>query len=105
RSQLTATVGFAAALIPAVIWMHAHPETLQATLARYHLSQAQPGASTGLTSLLHYYTLEERLSLYWRYFDPVYLFLAGSPDPTLSTARAGVLLVAVAAFLPVGIYD
>jgi hypothetical protein len=46
-----------------------------------------------------------RLSLYWSYFDPVFLFLAGSPNVTLSTGKAGVFLAAAFVLLPVGIYD
>ncbi len=35
----------------------------------------------------------------------MYLFLAGSPNVTMSTGKAGVFLIACAVFLPVGIYD
>jgi hypothetical protein len=89
-----------------VIWTRVHPETLTATLARYRLSGADDGSmAPALGSLLHYYVIQGRLSLYWNYFDPVFLFLTGSPDPTLSTRKAGVFLIAFAVLLAAGIYD
>jgi hypothetical protein len=74
-------------------------------LARYHFADSHHESLQSLRELLHYYVIQERLSLYWRYFDPVYLFLAGSPDPVLGTRKAGVFLAAVGVLLAAGIYD
>lgn len=98
-----AALGFAAPFALLLVWVQIHPDTLGTMFARYGLSD---GASAqGVRNLLHYYVIQARLSLYWAYFDPVFLFLAGSPNVTISTAKAGVFLVPAAVLLPVGIYD
>src|SRR3989442_1928327 len=46
-----------------------------------------------------------RISLYWYFFDPSYLFLMGSYANVInSTRRVGVFLMPLLAFIPVGLY-
>jgi hypothetical protein len=64
---------------------------------RYQLSAAAH------TSLLDF-NLGERVSLYWDYFNPSFLFFAGGSDALIATGRAGVFLLPLAVFIPAGIY-
>jgi 4-amino-4-deoxy-L-arabinose transferase-like glycosyltransferase len=105
RLMLAAAAGFLAPLLPFVVWLRSHGDVLGTILARYQFADSHHEWQESIRNLLHFFVIQERLSLYWRYFDPVYLFLAGSPDPVLGTRKAGVFLVAVGVLLAVGLYD
>jgi len=105
RLMLAAAGGFLAPLLPFVAWLRSHGDVLGTMLARYQFADSHHEWQQSIRDLLHFFVIQERLSLYWRYFDPVYLFLAGSPDPVLGTRKAGVFLVAVGVLLAVGLYD
>jgi 4-amino-4-deoxy-L-arabinose transferase-like glycosyltransferase len=106
RLLLAACAGFLAPLLPFAVWGSLHPDVLGTIFARYSIVDAQHSSLLqSARHLLHYIVIQERLSLYWKYFDPVYLFLAGSPDPTLGTRKAGVFLAAVGVLLVYGVYD
>jgi hypothetical protein len=87
-------------------WLWSHPDMLRDTIGRYnvydvrHLSPLQ-----GVKDFLNYNNVQERISVYWDYFNPAYLFFAGGSNLTTATRRAGVFLVPVAGFLVVGVYD
>ena len=100
RLAAAAVIGFVLPLMLLVIWLRLQPDTLTAIAARYGLD----GANSPRTAF-RYLVIQRRLSLFWGYFDPVYLFLAGSPNVTMSTSKAGVFLISCAVFLPVGIYE
>jgi hypothetical protein len=74
---------------------------LMDTLTRYRLG-GNGGTSTGLVVSAARFTLEERLTLYWDYLNPSFLFFAGGSNPTMATARAGVFLLPIAVLLPLG---
>jgi 4-amino-4-deoxy-L-arabinose transferase-like glycosyltransferase len=82
--------GFAAPIALAVPWLLRHPEPILHNLARYR-------DNGPAVDLLH------RVSLYWDYFSPSFLFFAGGTDPTQTTSRAGVWPLPVAVFLIVGL--
>ena len=106
RLLAAACFGFLAPLLPFALWLRFHEDVFRTIVGRYSLVGA--GHSSVFQSvrfLLHYFVLQERISLYWKYFDPVYLFLAGSPDPSLGTRKAGIFLIAVGVLLIYGIYD
>lgn len=107
RLMVVAAVGFLLPFTLLLAWMRYEPGTIAAIVSRYGFSDASEGTTVlqSVRGLLHYYVIQMRLSLYWSYFDPVFLFLAGSPNVTLSTGKAGVFLAAAAVLLPVGIYD
>ena len=46
----------------------------------------------------------ERISTYWGYLGPSYLFFSGGSNPMFATRRGGVLAVAAAVLLPLGIW-
>jgi 4-amino-4-deoxy-L-arabinose transferase-like glycosyltransferase len=106
RLIAAACLGFLAPLVPFMLWLRLHEDVFRTIVARYSLAGAEHSSVfQSLRYLLHYFVLQERISLYWRYFDPVYLFLTGSPDLALGTRKAGIFLVAVGVLLVYGIYD
>jgi 4-amino-4-deoxy-L-arabinose transferase-like glycosyltransferase len=105
RLLLAAAAGFFVLMLPFAVWLTSHGDVAGTILARYRFADSHHEWLQSVKDLLHYYVIQERLSLYWRYFDPVYLFLAGSPDPVLGTRKAGIFLAAVGVLLAVGLYD
>ena len=102
RAQLSAAaaMGFAVPLLLLLGWLQLEPDTINSITARY-----SGGDSNAVRTAFRYLVIQRRLSLYWDYFDPVYLFVAGSPNVTMSTGKAGVFLASCAILLPIGIYD
>jgi 4-amino-4-deoxy-L-arabinose transferase-like glycosyltransferase len=106
RTSLAAVLGFALPLLIVVPWLWAHPEMLRDTIGRYkvydarHLSPLQ-----GVKDFLNYNNVQERVSIFWDYFNPAYLFFAGGSNLTTSTRKVGVFLLPVSLFLVAGIYD
>jgi 4-amino-4-deoxy-L-arabinose transferase-like glycosyltransferase len=106
RSTLAAVAGFAVPLLVLIPWLYSHPDMLRDTIGRYkvydarHLSPLQ-----GVKDFLNYDNVQERLSVYWDYFNPAYLFFAGGSNLTTSTRKVGVFLLPVSALLVAGVYD
>ena len=100
RLGTAAVIGFLLPLMLLVVWLQLEPDTLNTIATRYGV-----GNGGSLRNAFRYFVVQRRLSLYWDYFDPVYLFLAGSPNVTMSTGKAGVFLVSCGILLPIGIYD
>lgn len=106
RSSLAACVGFALPLLIIIPWLWSHPDMLRDTIGRYkvydtrHLSPLQ-----GVKDFLNYNNIQERISVYWDYFNPAYLFFAGGSNLTTSTRKVGVFLLPVSVLLAAGIYD
>jgi 4-amino-4-deoxy-L-arabinose transferase-like glycosyltransferase len=101
-----AVLGFALPVVLLAGWLGSHPEMMSQTLARY----SSPGTSH-LTPLqrvkdfVAYNNVQEKVSNYWDYFNPGFLFLAGSPNLTMGTRSVGVFLIPAAIFLLCGVYD
>src|SRR2546426_4013998 len=106
QSLIAAGVGFALPLLILVPWLWWHPDMLRDTIGRYqlydvrHLSPLQ-----GVKDFLNYNNVPESISVYWDYFNPAYLFLAGGSNLTTGTRRAGVFLWPLSVFLVAGISD
>jgi 4-amino-4-deoxy-L-arabinose transferase-like glycosyltransferase len=88
RTHVELLAGFALPLLALVPWIWLHPDTPRDTFRGY-------AVSTGLR-------LTERVSLFWDYFNPSYLFFSGGSDPMWATRRAGVFALAFAVLLPLG---
>ena len=99
---LAPVAGFALPLSLFVLWSINHPAMLHDTLARYALIDPQGpfGLSAGLPRSSN---AVSRLSVYWDYFNPAYLFLAGGANLMDSTRRAGLFLLPAMAFVPCGV--
>jgi 4-amino-4-deoxy-L-arabinose transferase-like glycosyltransferase len=103
RPLLVAIAGFCWPLTAAVAWLFSHSAAVVDTAQRYGLEGALPGQAHGATALSAAAALTERLSLYWRYFDPAYLFVAGGGYAVNTTHRVGVFLLPVAVYLVIGL--
>ena len=105
RSITWAAAGFAIVLVPILLWSLAHPERYADLLRAY-----RPGEITTQSTVVDATNAivpgdwRSRLSEWWLYFDPTYLFLSGDSSLTNSTRRAGLFPLALAIFLPVGIW-
>lgn len=90
RATLALYLGFAVTMLPLIAWLWYHPSLLRDMFQNY-------GVVTSLN-------LAERVTLYWDYFNPSFLFFSGGADPMWATSRVGVFLLAVAVLLPLGIW-
>jgi hypothetical protein len=103
RAIVSTMIAFAGPALVLAVWVAAHPVMLRQTVGRYDLAgpaAAEPAPRTGVLFLLR-----GKVSEYWDYFDPAFLFLSGGTSMTASTGRTGVLLLPVAVFLCAGLYE
>lgn len=103
RLAIATGIGFAVPLLPLGPWLWSHPEMLGATLSRYGVNGAG-GVGHSLTRLVTFGGLQDKVSTYWDYFNPAFLFLVGGVSLTASTLRVGVFLLPTAPFLVYGAY-
>ena len=110
---LVAAAGFVLPLLLLIPWFLNHPTAVAQTAQRYDLVDkglhpflsASSAEIPGLGRRLNFGDLTGRVSLYWCFLDPSYLFLRGGGNPVNSTQRAGVFLLPLAAFLLVGLNE
>ena len=96
KECLVAAAGFAAPLTIVILWLAANPVVIEETLSRYAVSS---GSVTGMA----FSDLTRRLSIYWSFFDPGFLFVSGGYTHMMNrTRRVGVFLLPLLVFLPVG---
>jgi len=93
RSVLLAGATFAVCLLPMAVWYATHPDRNAQLVSAYRLDA---GAAWGSV-------IGNRLSLYWRFFDPSYLFVSGDASLINSTRTAGLFPMAFAVLLPLGL--
>jgi 4-amino-4-deoxy-L-arabinose transferase-like glycosyltransferase len=103
RSLRWRSIGLAAAtmaicLLPMALWYLTHPERNAQIVSAYQLN-----GNAGITLLGRAATAAAKwLNLYWRFFDPSYLFVSGDPSLINSTRSSGLFPMAFAVLLPVG---
>jgi uncharacterized membrane protein len=102
REILLVCCGFAVPLLLFARSVWSNPAIVHDTLFRYKLAG---GARDALFAGDFGSDLLTRLSVYWDYFNPSYLFLSGGSRPVDSTRRAGVFLAPVAVFLLAGVVE
>jgi len=115
RLSLVALAGFAWPLALLVVWLSLHPVVTAATMSRYQIGQ-MPGPSSAAAHESMSQLLERtrrnvrfsevigRVSLYWYFFDPAYLFLSGGyANVVNSTRHVGVFLAPLLVFVPIGL--
>ncbi|HWW88524.1 MAG TPA: glycosyltransferase family 39 protein [Vicinamibacterales bacterium] len=106
RALAVAAGGFAWPLIAVFIFVLNNSAAVGDTAGRYGFrSLVETGQVHGVTMLRVLATITDRISLYWRFFDPAYLFVAGGGFATGNTHRVGVFLMPVALFLLVGLNE
>lgn len=91
---------FGVALIPLVLWQIAHPSRYADLVSAYRLYDAPDGSA----SLFSAAGLSQRISVFWRFFGPDYLFISGDSRITNSTRQAGMFPFAFAVLVPLGIW-
>ena len=91
RAYTALAAGSAIAMVPLAVFLWGYPALLSDMFLNY-----KPVTSPNLA---------ERVTLYWDYFNPSFLFFSGGADPMWATRRVGVFLLAIAILLPIGIYS
>jgi 4-amino-4-deoxy-L-arabinose transferase-like glycosyltransferase len=91
RATLMLVAGFAVPLLPLIPWLWFHPTMPQDVFQDYAI----------VTS----FRPIDRVSFYWGYFNPSYLFFSGGSHPIWTTSRAGMFPLAVAVLLPCGVWS
>ena len=86
--------GFAVVLLPFLAWHLAHPSQYLNQLRMYSLNDSPAASPMGLA---------DRVSVYWDYFNPSFLFFAGDTSLINGTRYAGVFLLPVMVLLPLGL--
>lgn len=115
RPIVQATIGFAWPLVMLPIWLYFHPAVLQETLGRYGMPQTEvlynfrgkPLATIleEMRASVRFSGLTGRVSLYWYFFDPSFLFLSGGyANVVNSTRHVGVFLVPLLLLIPLGLW-
>lgn len=98
RGVVLAAATMTVCLLPMAAWYATHPERNAQIVSAYQLS-----AGTGVSwSAAAGATAGKSLNLYWRFFDPSYLFVSGDPSVINSTRSSGLFPMAFAVLLPVG---
>jgi len=100
------TVGFALPALIAMVWLGFHQEMFRDLAGRYGVFDARhlsPGQ--GRQDVLDYQLLQQRVAVYWDYFNPAYLFFAGGSNLSMATRKAGVFLLPVSIFLACGLCE
>ncbi len=115
RHLAVSLAGFAWPMTLLVVWLPFHPEVVTATTSRYQIGQeaARPRvpAHESMAEMLErtkrivrFSEVTGRVSLYWDFFDPAYLFLSGGYTNVINSIRhVGVFLAPLIVFVPVGL--
>jgi len=116
RPYAVAVAGFLCPLLVLLPWVVYHWSFVTDTLGRYQIGVAanaggpvtphgSPGAIVrGVVAGLRPAMLTERLSLYWRFFDPAYLFVTGGfARLTNSTRHVGLFPLPFLLLVPLGL--
>jgi 4-amino-4-deoxy-L-arabinose transferase-like glycosyltransferase len=105
RRYAQAAAGFLPWLVPFLVWLGRHPAAYAATIDKYGLYDAhQLNAAQGLRSIVGFTSVSQRLSQYWNFYNPSFLFFGSGTKVMFSTNLAGVFLLPLALFLAVGIH-
>ena len=105
RAYGLAAVGFVPFLLPFLVWLARHPAAYGATVAKYGLYDANTlDAVQGLRSIAGYMSVSQRLSQYWSFFNPSFLFFGSGTKLMFSTNQVGVFLFAEGILLIIGLY-
>lgn len=92
RHYAVAAAGVALPLTLFVAWLAGHQTIVAETFARYDLANPERLGWIG------------RISLYWGYLSPSYLFFSGGSEQVFAPRTTGVFLLSLAPLLAVGIY-
>ena len=103
RAHAAAIAGFCWPLIPALLFLSAHPAVFGSTVGRYGFAGDGLDAFQQLKETFTPWTISDRLNLYMSFFAPGYLFFTGSSGLTESTRTAGIFLAPTLPLVLLGI--
>jgi hypothetical protein len=87
-----------------VWWVATHRSVYAEHIQRYRIYDASRlNPLQGLKDFANYNNIQERVSIYWDYFDPRYLFFTGGAEMSLARPT-GVLPMACVLWVPIGLY-
>lgn len=105
RAYAMVCAGLIVPALPFVWWHLTHPAQYLQQLQMYGLYHpraagvmSRPGAGIGEA-------LARRVSVYWDYFNPSFLFFAGDAELVNGTRAAGVFLLPMLLLIPIGVLD
>jgi 4-amino-4-deoxy-L-arabinose transferase-like glycosyltransferase len=104
QPYVAAAVGFALPLTLLVPWLLRHPAQYSQHVRMYKLYDANLNPLQGARDLLSHTSITERVSVWYTYFNPSFLFFGGDASLVHSTREVGVFLLPLAVFLPLGIF-
>lgn len=104
RPLLVAAAGFIWPILVIVPWLLQHPAQFSRQVQMYSIYDSTAlNPLQGLRELLSYTSLTARAGVYYEFFNPSFLFLSGDAGLINSTRMAGVFLLPLAVFIPIGI--
>lgn len=98
-----------------LVWLWFHPGIFSQTLDRYQVGQVEhapralaglpmPQVIDGVLRMVRFSEITGRISLYWYFFDPAFLFVTGGyANVVNSTRHVGVFALPLMALVPLGI--
>lgn len=116
RTAAIAIAGFAVPLLLLVPWVVAQPAFVLDVLNRYSIGTTPPtgsgreiqsslsGTIGNVLSWLRFSVVSDRVTLYWTFFNPAFLFLMGGFTHLTATTRlVGVFLMPFIVLIPLGL--
>jgi 4-amino-4-deoxy-L-arabinose transferase-like glycosyltransferase len=97
-------LGFLVPLVPMAAWYGTHPERYAQIVEAYKLYSADATSMEGAARFGAYESLRLRLSLFWSFFSPDFLFIFGDSSLINSTRQIGFFPMAFALLIPAGLY-
>lgn len=102
--SLITLLAFLIPLLPLALWLRQYPDTLVDQVKYTGIYDARLGIIGGIKTLLAPESLIHRVDVYVNYFNLKFLFLRGDQSLIHSTHRAGVFLLPLIIFIPIGIW-
>lgn len=97
-------ISFILPLLPLISWLSQYPDTLTDQVRYTGLYDTRLNPIQGIATLLKADVIFQRIEIYFKYFDPLFLFFKGDASLIHSTGKVGVFLLSFAILLPLGIY-
>lgn len=98
-------IAFILPLLPLIPWLSKYPDTLTDQVRYVGLYDTKLNPVSGVITLLKPEIVSQRLIVYFKYFDPTFLFFKGDSSLIHSTGQIGVFLLSFIVLLPIGIYQ
>jgi hypothetical protein len=104
RTFALPAAAFVLPLAPLALWFAAHPQTYPDTFGRWAIHAAHIRFPLdGLQAFVNWTTLGTRVSLYWGFFDPSWLFFDAAPSSGSPLRGASPFLFATSILLVTGV--